>query len=91
MLIVCAKTMTILNNVNLADCNPFFGNEIIKGFNFRMQIRNMNLCRLFYHKNENKLVIELENMSIFYLVFDIKNQFFCKKEMLKFKSDSSVL
>ena len=91
MLIVCAKTMTILNNVNLANFNPLFGEEITKDVSFRMQIGNMDLYRLFYHKNENKLFIELEkleNKLEFYLVFDIKNQLLYKKEnILGFKSD----
>ena len=91
MLIVCAKTMTILNNVNLANFNPLFGEEITKDVSFRMQIGNNDLYRLFYHKNENKLFIELEkleNKLEFYLVFDIKNQLLYKKEnILGIKSD----
>ena len=91
MMIVCIKTMRILENINLADEELIFDDENIDEDDCKYVVRLSELYKSFYIKKENKLFLQLGKEltdTNFIIIFDIKNQqFLVKKDILQFKED----
>ena len=91
MIVVCSKTMRLLQHLNLADDALFLGDEIV---HYRRLTRHSDLSKMFHYKKEDKLFMRLDDADInsadvsdfLYLVFDFKNQhFYFKGDIIQFK------
>ena len=90
MMIVCAKTLKIDKNINIADDDAHHEEKIIKGSDPWKELKDAEMYESLSLKKENKLFIQFDYDAYCALVFDIEKQIFYfieEKDRLKIQPE----
>ena len=80
MMIICAKTLEIEKNINIADYDLYHGHYITKDSDLWKKMKRSSLYKYFSLRNENKLFIKFDRIPRYVLIFDIETQLFYLEE-----------
>ena len=91
-MVVCAKTMDVLNNAVLTE-HPFFVSDDIKESD-KSEVAGYKLYKSFYHEKSRKLYVQVgkeKGERNKFLIIDLKNQrCTVNKNMLYSRKDKNV-